>query len=148
MFCENFRSVETLSLGEPEGNKFASLYCSKIYKFVAKKHSEDTVVVKGAIPKTLKLQFKVLCVQKELEMSEVLEDLIGQWIQADAPITESSVDLSNQDLEDVKAYVPKSLKLQFKMLCTQKRVTIRSVVYMLIKQWVELDGSTSGSLPL
>ncbi|MEC4811684.1 MAG: hypothetical protein SAK29_00105 [Scytonema sp. PMC 1069.18] len=117
-------------------------------KLVAKKHSEDTVVVKGAIPKTLKLKFKVLCVQKELDMSAVLEDLLGQWIEADAPLTESFVDSFNQDFEDVKAYVPKSLKLQFKMLCTQKRVTIRSVLCMLIKQWIELDGSSSGSLPL
>ncbi|MEI2580224.1 hypothetical protein [Scytonema sp. PRP1] len=115
---------------------------------MAKKDSEETVVVKGAIPKTLKLRFKVVCVQKELEMSEVLEDLIRQWIQADAPITESSMDMSNQDPEDVKAYVPKSLKLQFKMLCTQKRVTIRSVLYMLIKQWIERGGSTCGYLPL
>lgn len=123
-------------------------YCSRIYKLVAKKDSEETVVVKGAIPKTLKLRFKVVCVQKELEMSEVLEDLIRQWIQADVPITESCVDLSNQDSEDVKAYVPKSLKLQFKMLCAQKRVTIRSVLYMLIKQWIEMGGCTCGSLPL
>jgi hypothetical protein len=121
---------------------FSVYYFSRIYKFVGKKDNEETVVVKGAIPKTLKLQFKVLCVQKELQMSEVLEDLIGQWIQADAPITESSVHLSNQDSEDVKAYVRKSLKLQFKMLCTQKRVTIRSILYMLIKQWIEMGGST------
>ncbi|WP_096549624.1 hypothetical protein [Scytonema sp. HK-05] len=115
---------------------------------MAKKDSDEIVVVKGAIPKTLKLRFKVICVQKELEMSEVLEDLIRQWIQADAPITESFVDLSNQESEDVKGYVPKSLKLQFKMLCTQKRVTIRSVLYMLIKQWIEMGDCTCGYLPL
>ncbi|BAY50025.1 hypothetical protein SAMD00079811_76540 (plasmid) [Scytonema sp. HK-05] len=123
-------------------------YYTRIYKFVAKKDSDEIVVVKGAIPKTLKLRFKVICVQKELEMSEVLEDLIRQWIQADAPITESFVDLSNQESEDVKGYVPKSLKLQFKMLCTQKRVTIRSVLYMLIKQWIEMGDCTCGYLPL
>ncbi|MUG96065.1 hypothetical protein F7734_28465 [Scytonema sp. UIC 10036] len=113
-----------------------------------KKNSEETVVVKGAIPKTLKLQFKVLCVQKELEMSEVLEDLIGRWIQADAPVAKSFIDLFNQDSEDVKAYVPKSLKLQFKLLCAQKQVTIRYILYALIKQWVEMSGSSSESSPL
>lgn len=103
-----------------------------------KKNNEETVVVKGAIPKTLKLQFKVICVQKELQMSEVLENLIRQWIQADAPISEFSVNLFNEDYEDVKAYIPKSLKRQFKLLCAQKRVTIRSILYVLIKQWVEM----------
>ncbi|MBN3896142.1 MAG: hypothetical protein HWQ41_13025 [Nostoc sp. NOS(2021)] len=103
-----------------------------------KETSEETVVVKGAIPKTLKLKFKVICVQKELEMSEVLDNLIRQWIQADAPLAELSLDSLNEDPEDVKAYVPKSLKRQFKLLCTQKQVSIRSILYLLIKQWVEM----------
>ncbi|GAB1542259.1 hypothetical protein NUACC21_49330 [Scytonema sp. NUACC21] len=115
---------------------------------MAKKDNEGTVIIKGAIPKTLKLDFKVLCVQQELDMSEVLKDLIAQWIRANEPVTESSIYLSNQDSEDVKAYVPKSLKLQFKLLCTQKQVTIRSVLYKLIKQWVETGSSSSDSLLL
>ncbi len=119
-------------------------YCiSRTYEIVSNKDSEESAVVKGAIPKTLKLQFKVLCVQKELEMSEVLEDLIEQWIQANAPVPEFYVNLSNQDSEDVKAYVPKSLKLQFKLLCTHKQVKIRFVLYALIKQWVEISVSAS-----
>ncbi|GAB1543512.1 hypothetical protein NUACC21_61870 [Scytonema sp. NUACC21] len=108
---------------------------------VIKKDSEEIVVVKAAIPKTLKIQFKVLCVRKELEMSQVLEDLIRQWIQAGAPVSKFSVDLSNQDSEDVKAYVPKSLKLEFKLLCTQKKITIRSVLYGLIEQWLKSNVS-------
>ena len=103
------------------------------------KNSEQTVVVKGAIPKGLKLEFKVLCVKKELEMSKVLEDLIRHWIQTDTPVAESSLELFNQEFEDVKAYVPKSLKRQFKLICTQKRVTIRFILYVLIKQWVQME---------
>jgi hypothetical protein len=110
-----------------------------MYEVVFKKASEEIVVIKGAIPKKLKLKFKVLCVQKELEMSEVLENLIRQWIQTDAPVAEFSLNSLNEDPEDVKAYVPKSLKLQFKLLCTQKQVTIRSILYLLIKQWVEME---------
>lgn len=101
-------------------------------------NGEEYVVVKGAVPKSLKLQFKVLCVQQELEMSEVLEDLIGKWIQEDAPIHESPGDLS-EDSEDVKGYVPKSLKLHFKTLCTLKRVKMRSVLYQLINEWVQMN---------
>lgn len=95
------------------------------------------MVVKGAVPKSLKLQFKVLCVQKDLEMSAVLEDLIEKWIEADAPVYESPLDLSEEDSEDVKGYIPKSLKLHFKTLCTLKRVKMRSVLYQLIHEWVQ-----------
>ena len=97
------------------------------------------MVVKGAVPKSLKLQFKVLCVQQELEMSAVLEDLIEKWIQEDAPIHESPADLSDsdEDSEDVKGYIPKSLKLHFKTLCTLKRVKMRSVLYQIIHEWVQ-----------
>lgn len=112
--------------------------------FVPKRRdSEELVVIKGAIPSSLKLQFKVLCTQKELEMSAVLEDLIEKWIQADAPVPKSPVDLSDEDSTDVKGYVPKFLKLQFKVLCTQKRVKMRSVLYELINEWVQAGGLTS-----
>lgn len=97
------------------------------------------MVVKGAVPRALKLQFKVLCVHKELEMSEVIEDLIEKWIQADAPVPESRADVSDEDYEDVKGYIPKSLKLQFKVLCTQKRVKMRYVLYQLINEWVQMN---------
>lgn len=100
-------------------------------------NGEEYVVVKGAVPKSLKLQFKVLCVQQELEMSAVLEGLLEKWIQEDAPIHESIGDLSDEDSEDVKGYVPKSLKLHFKTLCTLKRVKMRSVLYQLINEWVQ-----------
>ncbi len=108
-----------------------------------KSNDEEYVVVKGSVPRSLKLQFKVLCIQKELQMSEVLEELIEKWIQADGPVPESPADLSNEDSEDVKGYVPKSLKLQFKVLCTQKRVKMRSVLYYLINEWVQAGGPTS-----
>ncbi len=97
------------------------------------------MVVKGAVPKSLKLQFKVICVQKELEMSAVLEDLIEQWIQADAPVHDSTIDLSSEESEAVKGYIPKSLKLHFKTLCTLKRVKMRSVLHQLINEWVQVQ---------
>ncbi|ARV62776.1 hypothetical protein BZZ01_00265 [Nostocales cyanobacterium HT-58-2] len=107
---------------------------------MAKRNGEEYVVVKGAIPRTLKTRFKVLCIENDLEMSAVLEDLIKKWIQANAPVSDFLINLSNQDCEDVKGYIPKSLKLQFKSLCAQKRVKIRCVLYELINQWVHTDG--------
>jgi hypothetical protein len=106
---------------------------------VTKSNSEEIVVIKVAIPKALKLKFKVLCVQKELKMSEVLKNLIRRWIEADTPVLEFSIDLLSQEFEDVKAYIPKSLKRQFKLLCTQKQITIRSTLYVLINQWVQME---------
>lgn len=106
---------------------------------VIKIEDEEYVVIKGAVPKSLKLRFKVICVQKEMEMSAVLQGLIERWIQADAPVYESSTNLPNEELEDVKGYVPKSLKLRFKTLCIMKRVKIRSVLYQLITEWIQVS---------
>lgn len=100
---------------------------------------EEYVIIKGSVPKSLKLQFKVICVQKELEMSAVLQTLIEKWIQADGPVDEYFTNLANEELEDVKGYVPKSLKLRFKTLCIMKRVKIRSVLYQLITEWVQVQ---------
>lgn len=69
-------------------------------------------------------------------MSSVLEGLIKEWIQADAPIPKFTTDFPDQDFEEIKGYVPRSLKLQFKVLCTQKRVNMKSVLYNLINEWV------------
>ena len=101
-----------------------------------KRQEEEFVVVKGSVPSSLKLQFKVLCTQKEMKMSSVLENLLKKWIQADAPIPKSTTDVSHEDFEELKGYVPKSLKLQFKVRCTQKRVNMRSVLYALVNEWV------------
>ncbi|MBH8552323.1 hypothetical protein I8751_08035 [Nostocaceae cyanobacterium CENA357] len=106
---------------------------------VAKNEITEFEVVKGTIPKSLKIQFKVFCVQKNLEMSEVLEALIKQWIQTDAPVSQLSYNLVPEELEELKGYVPKSLKYQFKSLCKQKRVTMRSVLYALIIKLLEMD---------
>lgn len=106
---------------------------------VIKIDDEEYVVVKGSVPKSLKLRLKVICVQKELKISAVMEDLIKRWIQADAPVPESSPDFFDEDLEDVKGYVPKSLKLEFKTLCTLKRVKMRSVLFQLIYEWVQVQ---------
>lgn len=103
---------------------------------MANKKNEKLVIVKGAVPSSLKYQFKVLCAQKEMKMSSILEDLLKKWIQADAPIPKSNTDLSSHDSEELKGYVPKSLKLQFKVLCTQKRVNMSSVLYALVNEWV------------
>lgn len=90
------------------------------------------VVVKSDIPSSLKLRFKVLCTQRQLTMSDVIEELIKKWTQANAPASDFITELSEEDYEGVKAYIPQSLRTQFKVFCTQKQVTMRSALYNLI----------------
>lgn len=105
------------------------------------KNGEQYVVIKVTVPINLKLRFKVLCARKELTMSEVLKNLIEQWIQADAPVSHFVTDFSSEDCENVKGYLPRALKVQFKVLCTQKQIKMRSVLYNLMAQWVYSGGS-------
>ena len=98
---------------------------------------ENRVVLKADIPSSLKLRFKVLCTQRQLTMSEVLEQLIRKWIQAGTPTSNFLSRRSEEDYEDIKGYIPESLKTQFKVFCHQKRVTMSSVLYNLINQWVK-----------
>jgi hypothetical protein len=85
---------------------------------LAHRSTEQSVVVKGVVPKSLKLQFNVLCTKQELKMSEAIEELIEKWIQADGP--KFTTDWSDEDLVEVKGYIPRSLKRQFKVLCARK----------------------------
>jgi len=106
---------------------------------VSESHGEPFVVIKTTIPHSLKLRFKVCCVQKDLRMSAVLEKLIRQWIQAELVSLESTSGLSHERVEEVKGYIPKSLKLQFKVLCVEKQVGMGSVLHSLIQDWVRTD---------
>ena len=72
-------------------------------------------------------------------MSYVIEELIEKWTQANAPVSNFIIELSGEDYEDVKAYIPQSLKTQFKVFCTQKQVTMRSALYNLINEWVKAE---------
>ena len=101
--------------------------------------NETYVVIKTATPSSLKLQFKVLCTRKELTMSKVVEDLIQKWIQANTPILNFHSDCFEQKSEDLKVYIPENLKTQFKVLCIQNKVTMRSTLCNLIHQWVETE---------
>lgn len=106
---------------------------------VANNEITEFTVVKGTIPKSLKIQFKIFCVKKNVEMSEVLEALIRQWIQKGAIVPHLSNHLDGEELEEIKGYIPKNLKYQFKVICKQKQLTMRSVLYALITKLIEQD---------
>lgn len=106
---------------------------------MAKNGIKEFAIVKGTIPKPLKIQFKVFCVQKNVEMSEVLEALIKQWLQTGTPVPQLRSNLVEEELEEIKGYIPESLKVQFKVFCKQKQVTMRFVLHALITKWVEMN---------
>lgn len=106
---------------------------------VAQDEIKEALAVKGYIPKSLKMQFKIFCVKNNLEMSEVLETLIMQWIQSGSPILQAPRKLVNEELAEIKGYIPKPLKEEFKTLCKQNRRTMGSILYALIIQSVKQD---------
>ncbi|YAG13861.1 CopG family transcriptional regulator [Nostoc sp. DSM 114161] len=105
-----------------------------------KENLEAYAVIKGSMPKALKFRFKALCAQNGLKMSEVLEVLIGQWVQAEGPTSSfmtNTLDENQDNITYIKAYIPSSLKTQFKVLCAQREVMQRFILYNLIREWVE-----------
>nr|ADN17858.1 conserved hypothetical protein [Gloeothece verrucosa PCC 7822] len=108
---------------------------------VIEKQGDRKLVVKASIPSSLKLKFKVICVQKNLNMSDVIESLIREWILNNGPTNEFEYleDVLNETYEDIKGYLPSSLKLEFKVLCTQKKLKIRFVITNLIQKWIKIS---------
>ncbi len=105
-----------------------------------KEDSKTYTVIKGSMPKALKFRFKALCAQYGLKMSEVLEVLISEWVKADGPTSSfmtDNLDENRDNITYIKAYIPSSLKTQFKVLCAQREVMQRFILYNLIREWVE-----------
>lgn len=105
-----------------------------------KENQEAYAVIKGSMPKALKFRFKALCAQYGLKMSEVLKVLISEWVQADGPTSSfmtNTWDENRDNIADIKGYIPSSLKTKFKVLCAQKEVMQRFILYNLIREWVE-----------
>ncbi|MBC1240764.1 hypothetical protein VF14_22870 [Nostoc linckia z18] len=105
-----------------------------------KENQEAYAVIKGTMPKVLKFRFKALCAQYGLKMSEVLQVLISEWVQADGPTSSfmtDTLDENRDNITDVKAYIPSFLKTRFKVLCAQREVMQRFILYNLIREWVE-----------
>jgi hypothetical protein len=104
---------------------------------------KDNVAIKASIPGLLKIQFKVLCAQLEKTMSKKIEELIEEWIQADSPTSDFVATPCNTNYEEVRGYIPKALKIQFKVICAQKQIEMNFVLYNLIKKWKKANISNT-----
>lgn len=103
---------------------------------------EKLVIVKINLPKNLKLQFKILCMYKDLTMSNVIGELIEKWIQNNAYTDNFISEPSRGDGEELKGYIPKTLKTNFRILCIKKEITMRHVLYNLIRRWVIAENNS------
>ena len=103
------------------------------------KARKEKSAVKTTVSSSFKVQFKLLCVQKELTISYMLEKIVRDFIQShqDLPKNLENLKPSLHNLKIVKGYIPKSLKFQFKVFCTQKQIPMNLVLSHLIETWVE-----------
>ncbi|MEM6614330.1 MAG: hypothetical protein AAF652_19185 [Cyanobacteria bacterium P01_C01_bin.72] len=100
------------------------------------KDTEKSVVVKTDISSQLKLDFKILCVQQETTMSLMIERLVRNWLAETSFIARQSSSASQTNLEVVGIYLPMSLKVELKVLCMQRRISMKRVLAQLIEEWV------------
>lgn len=99
-------------------------------------HQEEKSVIKTSVASSLKVQFKLLCVQNELTISDMLERLIHDLVESEREIP-SNLPSPLQEIKVVKGYIPSSLKREFKLFCTQKQIPMNLVLSYLIRTWVE-----------
>lgn len=109
---------------------------------MTQKNREKRVVIKANIPSSLKLRFKVLCAYQKVTISSVLEHLIEKWIQANTPINNFIKNQSSgEELKELKGYIPESLKVQFKVSCVRKSITMKYALHNLIGKWMKASNS-------
>lgn len=105
---------------------------------------EPPAVVKAAIPRGLKTEFKVLCARKNLNMSQVLSSEISRWVRNNESDLPSCKRETEEKAEEVKGYISPSLKARFKVVCAQKHLKMKVVICSLIREWIgsnqEVDG--------
>ena len=103
---------------------------------VMQQHKEKSQIAKADIPSHLKLQFKILCARKGLNMSVISEDLLREWLRTGEPNIDKTASFAEEDLEVISVYIPESLKVQLKVKCMQEKVTMKFVLFQLIQIWV------------
>lgn len=100
---------------------------------------EKTIVIKVKIPQKSKLKFKIICTEKRVTMSYVLETLISQWIEDNFSINNFILEPATEECEDLKGYISESLKTSFKITCIEKGITMRFALYNLICLWIQKE---------
>ncbi len=75
-------------------------------------------------------------------MSTVLENLIQQWLDADAPNLKLIAKGADEDSEEIKD-IFRGPQASFKLLCVQKRAEMGLVLHSLIQEWVQASGAVN-----
>ncbi|MDJ0618547.1 MAG: hypothetical protein QNJ63_17680 [Calothrix sp. MO_192.B10] len=98
---------------------------------------EEYVIIKATISSSLKLQFKLLCIERALNMREVVNILISEWVISDGLMLNLDFHECNESNGIIKATIPRELKIEFKSLCARRNLTLRFVLCSLIHHYVK-----------
>ena len=58
-----------------------------------KRGNKDFALISGYIPKDMARQFRINCAVQEVTQSDILEKMIGEWLEATAPVMPVSPDI-------------------------------------------------------
>ncbi|MEL7075035.1 MAG: hypothetical protein AAGM46_03775 [Cyanobacteria bacterium J06582_2] len=95
-------------------------------------------VIKTSIANPIKVEFKIICVKNELTISNMIENLIETLLSTDRYIPRD-LEYEDNNMQVVKAYLPKELKLRFRIFCTQRQIPMNYVLRYLIETRVQGD---------
>ena len=95
-------------------------------------------VIKTSIANPIKVEFKIICVKSELTISNMLEELIETLLETERCIPRD-LEFEAENMQVVKAYLPKELKVRFRIFCTKREIPMNYVLRYLIKTTVDSD---------
>ena len=96
----------------------------------------DKSIIKTSIDNSSKVEFKILCVQNELTISHMLEELVEDLLNTERHIPQN-IKFKSENMQVIKAYIPKELKLRFKLFCIQKQISMNYTLRFLIQDLIE-----------
>ncbi|MEL6442447.1 MAG: hypothetical protein AAFQ80_24785 [Cyanobacteria bacterium J06621_8] len=94
-----------------------------------------SAVVKTQISNSLKTDFRIICIQEGKTISRMIEELLGELIQAQSYVP-LELKLSSHNPVVLKGYIPEELKKEFKVFCTERKITMNVALYYLINKRV------------
>ena len=107
------------------------------------KKLEKLVAIRGDVPESLRVRFKMACAERKVTINDTLAALVEAWIYS-GDIGARGSSRNNASVWDATNFlnIPELLRAQFVEFCLKRDVTISDVLAMLIKKWNE--GEVSG----
>ena len=100
--------------------------------------SIEKSIIKTSVDTTTKVKFKTLCIQKQLTISRVLEEIIEDVLNTDRYIPRD-LKFESQNMQIVKAYISQDLKLRFKIFCAERQIPMNYILRFLIQNKIKTE---------